>query len=142
MTARETHRDDLFDLAVNTPAGFTVDEARRRLRLTHPQVNKAIHDLRRFLADEADTINLTCDPQGQGERWLYRLVGTLDEVRNWTRNRVRDSESRVRTMQAMMASIVTATSGRTVEGKKARVMERAFRRLVEDLDQIMDDATA
>jgi hypothetical protein len=39
-------------------------------------------------------------------------------------------------MQAMLSSIVRATSGRTVEGRKARTMETALRHLVEDLDNL------
>lgn len=136
---RKQRRDNLFDLAVAAPDGFTVENAMDVLGLTHPQANTAIRDLRRFLGESGDTINLPADPQSKGDRWLYRLVGSLNEVRGWVMNRVRDTESRLRTMQAMMSSIVAATDGRSIEGRKARVMDKALRRLVEDLDELAAD---
>lgn len=138
MSARELRRDELFDAAVAIPAGFTVDDIRASHGWSHAQVNIAIRDLRVFLGDTGDTINLVCDPQGNRDRWLYRLVGNLDDVRAWSANRVRDAEGRVRTMQAVMTSIVAATDGRTIPGRKARLMHRSFTRLVEDLDVLMD----
>lgn len=135
MTAREGRRDELFDLLVSNPGGLNVNDMMDQLGFTHKQVNEAIHDLRAYLG-EYDSINLPCQPQGRGERWLYQLVGTFAGVRDWTANRVGDSESRIRTMQSMLTSIVSATDGRTNEGKRARTMERALRRLVEDLDDI------
>ena len=135
---RELRRDFLFDYAVNNPDGFVIDEL-MAYGWSHHQTNQAIRDLRLFFAGTGDTVNLPCDPQGRGARWLYRLVGDLQSVQGWTTNRVRDAEARVRTMQAMMQSIVAATDGRSTAGRKARVMERAFLRLIEDLDTIMAD---
>jgi len=132
-TRREMRRDDLFLLAVAEPNGITVDDMMQHLGCNHRDVNQAIRDLRAFLGD-TDDLNFPCDPQGQGERWLYRLVGNYDDVRAWAANRVGDAESRLRTMQAMLASIVRATDGRTVAGRRARIMETALRHLVEDLD--------
>jgi hypothetical protein len=40
-------------------------------------------------------------------------------------------------MTAMMASIVKATHGNSIEGKKARLMETSLRHLVEDLDNML-----
>jgi Asp-tRNA(Asn)/Glu-tRNA(Gln) amidotransferase A subunit family amidase len=107
---------------------------------THEQANKAIRDLRAWLG-EYDSVSLPCDPQGQGDRWLYRLTGDLSEVEAWSANRMRDADSRLRTMQAMLASIVSGTSGRTRDGYRARLMERQLRRLVEDLDGLVIDPT-
>jgi hypothetical protein len=136
---REQRRDDLWDLLVAAPLGVTVDDMMAVCGWTHHQSNMAIRDLRRHLGD-TDTVNLICEPQGQSERWLYRLVGNLADVRGWVDNRIGDADSRIRTLQAVMTSIVSATSGRTTEGKKARVMEKALRRLVEDLDDIAVDS--
>ena len=131
--AREQRRDDLWDLLVAAPLGVTIEDMMGVYGWSHHHCNVAISDLRRHLGDH-DTVNLTCEPQGMGERWLYRLVGKLDETDVWMGTRIRDSETRLRTMQSMMTSIVTATNGRTTEGRKARTMERALRHLVEDLD--------
>lgn len=135
--ARDARRDELFDLAVASSDGFTVDDVIARYGWRHDQVNEAVRDLRRFLGDVGDTINLPCDPQGKGERWVYRLVGDLDSVRAWAANRVIDAESRVRTMEAVLSSMVAATDGRTIAGRKARIMQRALHRLVEDLDDLI-----
>ena len=131
-------RRDLFDQLVANPAGITVEDMMAEHGWTLPQTNNAIRDLRHFLGDH-DSINLPCVPQGKGERWVYRLVGNLDGVRGWTMNRVKDADSRIRTMQKVLLSIVSATSGRTTEGRRARTMEKALRRLVEDLDDLMLD---
>lgn len=139
MTARDIRRDALFDLLVANPNGITVNEMMDQLGWSHRQCNDAVHDLRLFFADTSDTINVTCDPQGSRQRWLYTLVGSLAKVRGWTANRLRDSESRIRTMQSVMHAVVTATNARTVEGQKARVMERGLRRLIEDLDTLAGD---
>ena len=133
-TARETRRDELFAELVADPAGLTVDDM-MEWGWSHHQANDAIHDLRAYLGQN-DDVNLVCEPQGKGEPWLYRLVGSLADVRGWSRNRITDTESRLRTMQSVLASIVSATSGRTVDGRKVRLMERSVRRLVEDLDDL------
>jgi hypothetical protein len=131
---RMQRREDLWDLLVATPGGVTVEDMMGVYGWTHGQANEAVHDLRDWLG-EFD-ITLPCDPQGQRERWLYRLVEDLDGVRQWAGNRVQDTDTRLRTMHAMLTSIVSATDGRTVEGRTARIMERALRRLVEDLDDL------
>src|SRR5262245_8862462 len=105
---------------MTNPGGITLDDAMDAYDWSLKNANEAVHDLRTYLGASADG-DLVCDPQGKGERWKDRLVGTLDDVRDWARNRVNDGVTRVRTMQSMMASLVTATNGRTVEGRKARV---------------------
>ena len=134
--ARDLRREQLFDLLVASPAGVTIEDMMGVYGWTHAQANTTIRELRRYLGD-IDSVNLPCEPQGQNERWVYRLVGNLDDVRGWVANRVKDSESRLRTMNAMLSSIVAATSGRTTEGRRARIMEKALRRLVEDLDDLV-----
>lgn len=139
-TTRERRRDDLWDDLAANPSGLTVEDMMGLRNWTHDQANKAIRDLRAWLG-EYDNVNLPCDPQGERDRWLYRLTGDLDEVKNWSANRLRDADSRVRTMQSMLTSIVAGTSSRTAEGRRARLMERQLRRLVEDLDDLVLDPT-
>lgn len=134
----EQLRDELFDLAVAHPDGFTVDDIKRQLSIPHKKANIAIRELRKFLG-EFDDINLVCDPQGSGERWAYRLAGTLDDMRPWVVGRINDADSRLRTIQAMMSTVVRSTHGNSIEGRRARVIERALGRLVEDLDAIDAD---
>lgn len=137
MSAPERRRDDLFDLAVANPEGITIDDMSDHLGVSHRECKAAIRDLRLFLGDY-DDINFPCDPGEYNERWVYRLVGTLDDVTPWVTNRIGDGVSRIRTIQAMSASMVAATDGRTVEGKMSRLMERQLTRLVEDLDSLAD----
>jgi hypothetical protein len=138
---RETRRDAVWDHLVSHPEGATINQMMEALGYQDNEVRGAIFDLRHFLGD-FDSINVPCDPAGHREQWIYRIVGTLDEVRGWSANRVRDAETRVRTMQAMLSSIVRATSGRTTEGRKARMMETALRHLVENLDNLAADSAA
>jgi hypothetical protein len=140
-TAREQHRIDLLDYALASPGGITVEDMMSQFGWNHGTANTAIRDLRLYLGDFED-IAFPGDPQGGTQPWLYRLVGNLDDIRAWASNRVTDADSRLRTMQASMRSIVNATNGRTKEGRKARVTEKALRRLIEDLDDIdLDGAT-
>lgn len=136
MSPREARRDMLFDYAVRHPAGFTNEDVMADEGWSLREFNDAVRDLRLFLGG-FDDINLPCDPTSGRDRWVYRLVGNLDDARGWITNRLGDTESRIRTQQAMMASIVTATDGRTSEGRKARVIETALRHLVEDLDNLI-----
>jgi hypothetical protein len=134
MTARDDRRDQLFDYAVATTT-MTIHDIAAELDVPIRVANEAVHDLRIFLGD-FDSMNFPCepDPDDLNGPWLYRLAGTLDDVRLWATNRVGDAETRLRTIQAMLTSIVRATDGRTTEGRRARVMETALRHLVEDLD--------
>jgi hypothetical protein len=143
-TGREERRDVLYDQLVANPDGITVEDMIDEHAKTYfgtswdglyRMARDAIHDLRLFLG-EVDSINLICDPQGKGERWLYRLVGTPAEATPWLQNRFDDTESRLFTIESVARSMVTATDGRTKRGRKARVTERALRRLREDLADI------
>lgn len=134
---REMRRDALFDLLAGTPDGLTVDDMGSGLDCTNRQVRTAIRDLRLFLGD-SDSINLPCEPQGSGQRWLYSLRGDLDGSRRWLTNRLGDVDSRIRTMRGLATSIVNGTDGRTLDGKRSRLIERALRRLVEDLDDLIN----
>ena len=131
--ARETRRDNLFDLVVASPDGVTVSQMMAEMDLTKKQAGVAIRDLRLFLG-EYDGVNLPCVPQKPGEEWVYHLAGTLDDVREWAISRINDTVSRLLTMDAVMSSIVEATDGRSLEGRKARIIERSLARLLEDIE--------
>lgn len=131
----EQRRDQLFDYAVAHPDGFTIDDLTGDTGWNRRDANAAIHDLREYLGT-MDDINLPCSPNGYGQRWIYRLVGTMADTHGWTKNRLGDTETRLRTMNSMTASIVRGTDGRSTEGRKARLIETGLRHLVEDLDNI------
>jgi hypothetical protein len=135
VTPREQRMSDLLDLLVAQPLGATRWSIASDLGCQVRAADRAIRDLRIFLGD-VDDVNLVAESPGPHLPWEYRLVSGLDQSREWVTNRIGDTESRIRTMQAVMASAVTATDGRSSEGKRARIIERALIRLIEDLDEI------
>lgn len=132
--AREGRRDSLFDYACDNPA-WTVDDVMNEFDWYKRQVDQAIHDLRGFLG-EYDEVNVVCVPQGSRERHLYSLVGNLDGAREWTTGRIRDTETRIRTISAIASSVVSATDGRSIDGRKVRLMDVKLRHLIEEIDLI------
>lgn len=140
MTARDDRMSELFDYMVLSPQGATVEDMAAHLQCSVHAARDSIRDLRIFLGDD-DQVNLTCNPDGANQRWLYRLVTKLDDHREWVANRVIDTESRIETMHAMLSSAVRATDGRSVAGKRARVMCKQLGRLLEDLRELDDAAS-
>lgn len=134
MAADNTLVEALFDFAVARPDGFTNAEFMDQYEIALKTFNQTANKLRAVLAD--DTINLVCDPAGSGAKWNYRLVGSVEDGSPWVQNRLRDAESRFNTISSVVRSLVNATDGRSVDGRKARVMDKAMRRLVEDLNEI------
>ena len=127
--------DALFDLLMDRPDGVTIDEIVEELRL--PDHSSARHVIREFrlVFGESD-VNLVANPQGKGKRWNYSLVGTPEAAQQWAHNRIRDAETRLQTMAAVARSIVNATDGRTVDGRKARLMESTLTYLSTQLGNI------
>lgn len=121
----------LWDYAVAHPDGFTRYDVEDDLGWSNVGLSYVARHLRMFFAD--DEITLTATPQGKGEAWLYQLVGNVEDAAPWSRNRLLDAETRLKTMHAVTQSLVHATDGRTLEGRRARIMEKALRRLNEDL---------
>lgn len=140
MSIRDARALALFELAKARPAGVTIDQIARHLGVPYQEANHVVRHLRRHLG-KLDSIWLVATPQGKGERWLYSLSGVAmldaaDPDGRWITNRVRDAETRIEIMLSMMDAAVRGTNGRTVEGRKARVMQRAFTRLREDFAEI------
>lgn len=130
------NRDELltqmWDLLVSRPGGVTIHEIAAALRTTRYYADGIVRSFRLLFGD-TDSINLVCAPNGSRQPWLYSLAGTYDGSSTWTGNRIGDAESRFETIIAIVRSIVTATDGRTIEGKRARIMLRALTRAQEDL---------
>jgi hypothetical protein len=130
---------EVYDCLVDAPNGLTLDDLQRKTAASRDRVRKAIRTARLVLADH-DTLFILCEPQGPREPWLYRLVdGAVipdAEETAWTANRVGDAQSRVKLLSAAMEVATHATSSRTSIGKKARVLDKQLRRLVEDLEEI------
>lgn len=138
MSARDDRAGDLFDLLAASPNGVTVDDIKAALECDHPTANQTIRDLRLTLGD-TDEVFVTCHPQGQGERWLYRLAAGTRVIDpdtpegRWIENRIRDTKARLQTMHASMRVAARSTDGRTALGREARVLETGLRHMQESL---------
>lgn len=130
---------EIYDCLANAPNGLTMRDMTRQTGASPTRVRTAIRAARLILADH-DTLFILCEPQGPREPWLYRLVdGSIipnGEETAWTANRVGDAQSRVKLLSAAMEVACHATDSRTVIGKKARVLDKQLRRLVEDLEEV------
>jgi hypothetical protein len=134
---RAEKASELWDFAVSHPEGFTWADARKAFpwAAERSRFFATVRVLRTTLGAE-DTINLICDPQGPGELWRYRLVGTYNEARPWNAGRLGDMEARLETIAGVSRSLVAATDGRSTEGRKARLISKIVGRLVEDLREL------
>jgi hypothetical protein len=129
VTEEELSR--LFDVLVEHQA-LTIHEIATDLECAVRRAQEVVREFR-VVFGEDDTINLVCDPQGEGEPWLYSLTGTVEGAGPWTTRRVLDAETRLETMAGVMSSVIRATDGRATDGRKARIIHRAIVRAREDL---------
>jgi hypothetical protein len=130
----------LYDLAVSKPEGFTYRDVEDKYGWHRTNFVETVRVLRLMFA--GDRITLTCESQGFRKPWLYKLVGTYDDARPWTSNRIGDLETRLETVHAVAETLTNATDGRTTEGRKVRKIERTINRLMEDLAEIAEGPTA
>lgn len=139
MSAADDLAGKVYDLLADAPEGLTMEDIAEQLSMPRDAIRRAVRAARMTLSD-ADTLFILAEPQGARQPWRYRLVdgGTLVDFEDsaWVPNRVKDSQSRVALLAAAMAVAVRATDGRSIEGRKARTMERQLRHLTEDLEGI------
>lgn len=126
---------ELFDYSVVQPEGYEAKQAEDELQWTHAQFTRAVRQLRRILGSD-DEINLICTNQGFGAPMLYQLVGDIERAGPWVTTRLRALESQLETVHSVAASLARGTDGRTVQGKKARLIHRYVGRLREDLGDL------
>ena len=134
---REDLAGMIYDALADEPDGLTMSQITNTVHMPRSSCNIAIRTLRLTLAEDGDTLWVTCDPAGQRQEWVYRLVDGQRLVdageSGWSTNRILDAQSRVHLLAASMKTAVEATDGRTTLGRKARHMERVLRHLDEDL---------
>lgn len=130
MSVLDLDANKLFDFSTDH-ATFTYEDACRAFGWPRTYFYKVVRRLRRILGE--DEITLTCKTQGPYEPWLYSLVATIEGHEFWIGNRIKDAETRFLTMESTMRSIVGATDGRSMEGRKARRIEMSLRHLREEL---------
>lgn len=129
---RDELAGNLYDYAVNQPEGFTKDDACETLDIRADEFNDAVQALRDTLGD--DEITLICEPQGPRQQWRYWLTGRFEDARWWVTNRIKDLERRLMTVEHLAASLVKATDGRTLIGRKARHVHLSVKHLREQLE--------
>lgn len=129
----------IYDVLADAPDGMTIYDIAVKIDLPVHSCRRAMRNARLTLA-EGDTLFVIAEPQGPREPWLYKLVDGKVLVRpdesGWTTNRVGDAQSRVHLLHVAMDVAARATDGRSIEGRKARVMAKSLRRLDEDLTEI------
>lgn len=76
----------------------------------------------------------------QGDHW-YVVTGDPERITRWVRVRLRDGDSRLRTILEVALVAVRVTDGRTGEGRRARRFVKHIGRLIEDIDEILADET-
>jgi hypothetical protein len=124
----------LFDYAEAHPDGFDIHDVEDDLDWRREHLYAVGRALRLVFAD--DEINLICEPNGYNKPWLYKLVGTYDDARVWATVRYRDMYSRLETTEAVATSLVNATDGRSIEGRKVRKIARTLSYLRAELVDI------
>jgi hypothetical protein len=133
MIPMDDRVQQLFDQLAAAADGVDIEEIAADQGIGTQHARGVIRMLRDMLAE--DTINVVCDPESDG-RWVYRLVGTLADSAMWATRQVQYVERRLVTSQDVLSSVVNATDGRSIEGRRARVMNRHFGRCLEDLREI------
>jgi hypothetical protein len=130
--------DQLYDFLADHPT-VTRDQIAKHMDVSYARAGKVIHALRIFLGDTKD-ISLVCDPNPNDRNgpWLYSLIGTLEGARPWQTNQMRHLVTRIETSNAIADSLIAATDGRTVDGRKVRKIHRVLSRLLEDLEELSE----
>lgn len=123
---------DLFDLLAAQPDGMDIHEIQYHLGLTRQHAYRVIRILRGVLG-AGDSINVPF--KKDGNRAVYFLSGTVDEIQPWHRYRLSDTLSRLETMEDVWRSVVNGTDGRTTDGKVARHIVKFVSRLREDVQE-------
>jgi hypothetical protein len=108
--------------------GLSYKDFRKDYGWTRGQVYQAVQELRLSLDDEHSSSTIACEPSGARQPWRYILlpgqaVGDSSESR-WLSNRLDDLEQRLATMKSVCSVAARETDGRTLGGKKARILLR------------------
>lgn len=130
---RREAANNLFDFLADTMDRWvTRQEVADHLNMSPRSIDRVVRDVRILLgATDSITVAARTNPGG------YKLVGTYEDAREWVTGRLSDAEVRLESIRYSMQALVTGTDGRTMDGKKARLIEMTTRHLVEQL-QAMD----
>lgn len=125
----------LLQYAMAHRQGWTKQQAADDLGYSMSSINQALMHVRRNLA--VTTLNITSErPPGWGPQ-VFSLVDTALDTNTWDVDRTKDLRGRITTAHAVAQSGVNASDGRSVDGRTARLIEKALRRLLEDVEDLL-----
>lgn len=138
MARKHDLAGEVFTHLADAPDGLTLADLSEKTLRPLNAIRRAIRTCRLTLAAGGDTLFIVADPQGLRQPWLYRLVdgsAVVDaEESGWTANRIADSESRLRLINAGLATAVAATRANSTLGQKARTLQMHLGYIVQVLD--------
>jgi len=88
----------------------------------------------------AVNINGVPDPEDPGGCWIYCLTADREIIVPHANNSVDHIVTRLESLHARATTWVRATSGRTMEGRAARTVERETRQTMENLEAMRQAA--
>jgi hypothetical protein len=135
MSARDDRAAELFDFAAGHRKGFTYNNIAAKFGWDYGTFLGAVRRLRRILGGSSDG-TLVCTPQARGERWRYELTGDWQKAAPWAHNRIGDVEARLESIDYVVTTVSRIIDGRSVDGRKARLIRKVVGRLREDLGEI------
>lgn len=134
--ARRYDLEDLagqfYDLLVAEPDGLDKHQIASKLGVPVRVVVPILRKLRLILGG-GDSINIPW--RSEGRRRIYFLTGQIEQGQQWQAARISKKLADLEVDLAWWRSMVEATDGRTVDGKKARLALRHQQRLFEDMSE-------
>jgi DNA-binding transcriptional regulator LsrR (DeoR family) len=131
----QSRRMAVLDTLQQHPEGLSAADIARQMGVRLRVIRRDIRRLRRDVSVD----NIPAVPNGHRQPWLYFLTNEAQPNEAWAKNRVADMESRFLTQIGQAKTMVRVTNGRTVEGRKARKIERTLEYLMRELDEIADN---
>lgn len=113
----------------------TLPEMANHLGLGIDETRQVIYYHRRTLCHDQALIH---EQVGQGHHH-YLVTSDPDRILGWVRVRLRDNDTRLRTVYEVAQVAVRVTDGRTRTGRIAKRMVKHIGRLIEDIDDIVAD---
>lgn len=110
---------------------------------TLAEVSNAIRWARERFAEGSGEFNVVCVPLSgvpATSRFRYALVSSQEAAEPWVRIRVNDATARITTLVNVLGPVVRATDGRSLDGRRARLIETGVRHIQENLENLVADA--
>lgn len=132
-TAEDVGR--LFDYLVEHTEGVTYREAAEAWGWTRRHFLEVVLFFRRLFANDPSALVCNRDPDHLRGPWIYCIS---QDTREWHAARMAHVETEIETMRDVASSATKVLDGRTLMGKRAKLMHRSFVRLLEDLSELRE----